>query len=145
MNLTERVQTRKAIEYHSGTADVEGIVIDTAGFGGARFTFTAAEVASGGTNSMKVQQGDLANGGGMNDLIGTSITIEDDDDDEIFQTDIIKSLKRYLRLVLDKDTANVLAGSAVCDLYDPDNMAVAGSITDEITVETHISPIEGTA
>ena len=145
MNLSTRTQTRVGLAYDSGTADRTGAIMDMSGWSGILITAVVAAVGGGATYSIKAQQDTASGGGSMADLLGTGITIADDDDDQIFQIDIYKPLERYVRVYVDKDTSNTCAESVIYTLYGPTDMATAGSITDEITLETHISPIEGTA
>ncbi len=79
------------------------------------------------------------------DLAGTAIAIADDDDNQIFILDIVKPRERYVRVVVDKDTTNACAESAIYVGYGPRVMPVALTLTDEVTYEKHVSPAEGTA
>ena len=144
-NFLTRVQKRLALAYASGNADRTGAIMDMSGSNGITATVTMAAIAGGAVTTFKMQQGDLANGSDMSDLLGSGISIADDDDDQVFVSEIFKPTKRYVRMFMDKDGANNTAESAVYDLYGAQVMSVAGDVTDEVTVEIHISPAEGTA
>jgi hypothetical protein len=138
-------QVRKALAYASGTADRNGIVIDTAGAEEVTFIVTFATIAAGAVTSVKVQQGAASNMSDAADLEGTGISVAADDDDQVFMIDIVKPLERYLRVVIDKDASNATAESAVAVLSGRRKKPCDNNITDETTSEIHISPAEGTA
>lgn len=145
MNLSKDVKFTKALAYASGTADRNGDVLDMAGYEGVLMLVTFATIATGGTNSIKAQQGALANGNDMADLTGTKIVVADDDDDQIFFIDLYKPEERYVRLVVDKDASNACAESAVYIQYNGRSRPVVNNVTNLVTGEIHVTPIEGTA
>ena len=141
----EELSIRKALAYDSGTADRTGIVIDTAGFEFALFVVQFAAIATSCTTKVKVQQDAAVGMGGAADLLGTGITVADDDDNQLFAIAIVKPRERYLRVYVDKDTSNASGESAIVILGNGRTEDALASITDEITVEKHVSPAEGTA
>jgi hypothetical protein len=145
MNLTKSVKISDALDYASGTVDRNGETLDMQGFEGVAMIVKTATIASGATTSIKAQQGDESDLSDAEDLEDTGITIEDDDDDEIFVIDLYKPEKRYVRLVIDKDGANACAESAVYAKYQGRVRPEDNNVTDEITTELNISPDEGTA
>ena len=140
-------QTRKALAYlgTAASADRNGDIIDMAGYEDAKFIVTAHSVASGAVTSIKVQQGAASNMSDAADLAGTSISIADDDDGEVFVIAITKPKERYLRLVVDKDASNNTDESATVELSGARTLPALENVTDEVTVEVHTSPSEGTA
>jgi hypothetical protein len=139
------LQIRKALAYASGTADRTGAIIDMANYEWIMAIVTLATIATGGTNSIKWQQDDAVAGGTMADLLGTAMTVADNDDDQVFATLLIKPRKRYVRIYIDKDTSNACAESVVYVLGGKRTLPALAAITDELTVERHESPAEGTA
>lgn len=139
------IQIRKALAYASGTADRNGAIIDMAGYEWIMAVVTFATIATGGTNSIKWQQDTDAAGGTMADLLGTGITVADNDDDQVFASLLIKPRERYVRIVVDKDASNACAESAIYILGGKRSLPALANITDELTVETNESPAEGTA
>lgn len=139
------IQIRKALAYASGTADRTGEIIDMANYEWIMAVVTFATIAAGGTNSIKWQQGAAALMGDAADLAGTGITVADDDDDQVFASLLIKPRERYVRLYVDKDTSNACAESAIYILGGKRTLPALANITDELTVERHESPAEGTA
>jgi hypothetical protein len=145
MNLTKSVKILNALDYASETADRNGETLDMQGFEGVAMIVKTATIAAGATTSIKAQQGDESNLSDAEDLEGSAITIEDDDDDEIFVIDLYKPEKRYVRLVVDKDGSNACAESAVYAQYEGRVRPEDNNVADEITTELNISPDEGTA
>lgn len=139
------LQIRKALAYASGTADRTGAIIDMAGFDWILAVVSCAAVHADATYSIKMQQGAAAAMGDAADLAGTGITIAGDDDDQVFGILLIKPRERYVRLYVDKDTTNACAESAIYILGGGRSLPALANVTDELTVEVHESPAEGTA
>ena len=145
LNASSELVIRTALDYVSGTADRNGETFDTAGLEGVLMVVKVAAVAAGGANSIKAQQGAASNLSDAADLAGTAITIADDDDNQIFIIDLYRPRERYVRVVVDKDTTNACAESAIYIGYGPRVMPATLTLADEVTYEKHISPAEGTA
>ena len=129
------------INYALGSSNRDGIDIDTRGYSGVCIIVKFAAIVSGAVTSIKAQHGDTT-GGGYSDIAGTSQTIADTKDDEIFYIDIKKPQKRYVRLVVSKATQNA-AESAVAVLY---GSASKPSTNDaDVNGEEWVSPASGTA
>jgi len=129
------------LDYASGTADRNSASVDMAGKEWVLFIAKFATVAAGAVTSVKLQQS--ADDSSFADLAGTGITVAADDDNQSFAIALYRPSDRYVRLVVDKDAANATAETAIA-ISDPAGVGLA-SITDEITVEMHYSPAEGTA
>ncbi|MEI6724610.1 MAG: hypothetical protein WCN81_00130 [Actinomycetes bacterium] len=136
-----------ALDYASGTADRTGAIIDMAGWTGVLMIVKFATIAASAVTSIKAQQDTDVAGGTMADLLGTGITVADDDDNQIFCLNLVKPEKRYVRLYVDKDAAHAAAESAYYILYGPHGIAepTLANVTDAFTLETHTTPAEGTA
>lgn len=139
------IQIRKGLAYASGTADREGAIIDMANFEWIIAIVTCAAVHNDATYSVKWQQDTDAAGGTMADLLGTGMTIAGTKDDQLFVTALIKPRERYVRLYVDKDTSNACAESVLYILGGGRTLPKLVDVTDEVTVEVHESPAEGTA
>lgn len=140
----ESVQVRKALDYASGSADRAGDAIDMSGFEWCLFVTHVHTVAAGATTSVKVSQA-TTSGGSYADLEGTGISIADDDDGQVFAILIVKPREQFLKINMDKDASNNVAESAVAILGCGRTDQALKNITDELTVEVHVSPAEGTA
>jgi len=141
MTLGQNTKITEALAYASGTADREGAIIDMAGFEGVLILVHSAAIATGATYKIKAQQGAAAALTDAADLAGTGITIADTEDDTVHWIDV-KPVERYVRLVVDKDTVNICAESAVYIQYGPQGIQTPIAST---VGETHHLPAEGTA
>ena len=142
MSRMEDIKVQDILDYASGTADRNSASVDCVGMEWVIFICKFAAVAAGATTSIKLQQS--ADNSSFADLTGTGITVAADDDNQSFAIAIRRPLDRYLRLVVDKDAANATAETAIA-ISDPTPRPSFASVTDEITIEKHYSPAEGTA
>lgn len=140
----EDIQVRQALVYASGTADRAGTAIDMAGYDWCLFVVNFGTIAASGVNSIKVSQCDTS-GGTYADLAGTSISVAADDDSQLFAVGIVKPLEQFLKINIDKDATNACAESAIAILGRGRSPQSLANITDELTMEVHVSPAEGTA
>lgn len=145
MNASSNLKVVTALSYASGSADRNGAILDMKGFESVMIIAIMAAIAGSAATVMKAQQDTAVGGGTMADLLGTGITIADDDDDQIFIIDLVKPLERYVRVVFDKNGAQASAESVIYVQYDADNRPITQTVTDLVTYERHISPAEGTA
>lgn len=139
--LLNKIAIKKAVSYTSAAAsNVNGDVIDTANAESALFVVRFGTAAA--NNTVKVQQGALADGSDMADLEGSQVSVGASD--EIVAVEIVKPRERYLRVVVLRGTSSTIeAGFALVGglrLMPADN-AEAGTIASEKL----ISPPEGTA
>jgi hypothetical protein len=124
MNLTPSVRTVRVMNaVAAGTTDQESTAVDTAGFEGCRFVAALGSITSGAVTSMRVEQS--ADGStGWAALAGASVTIADDDDNELAIIDVRAPRQRYLRAVIDRGTQNAVIDGVVAELYGPRTQAV---------------------
>jgi hypothetical protein len=150
-NLSDRVKTVRlrpdgsGYTVAAGSAAVSSDIIDTAGYRGVRFVEGFGAIVSGAATSLKVQQNTVNSGTGMADLAGSSITVADDDDNQIAVTDILHPTERYLRVVTSRATQNATIDFLIAELYDPYELPADTSDAIVVATEKHISPTEGTA
>ena len=112
------------------------------GWDGVFFFFSPASVVAGAATAMHIEQS--ADDSSFADLTGTGITIEDDDDAETFGVDVYQPGDRYLRMVVTRATQASVLGEMYALRYRGKEGVITQSVTDEITVEAHVSPAEGT-
>ena len=95
--------------------------------------------------SLKVQQGDLADGSDMADLEGSLHTaLADADGNKCLVTDVFRPQKRYVRPVVTRGTANAVIDGVIALQYSARTEPVANDATVK-SIKTIISPEEGTA
>lgn len=124
----------------AATSAITGSTIDTLGFNGVLFIVQTGTVTANAVTSFKVEHSDNADMSANADIFGTSQTINDDDDNKVFYLDIRKPVKRFLRLLISRGTANA-AVAATALVYGPND----APFTQTATGETHASPASGTA
>lgn len=139
--LSQNVKITSALDYASGTADREGAALDMQGWDGVLMIVKTAAIATGATYKIKAQQG--ATSTPATDIEGTSQTIADDDDNEIYFIDLYQPRERYVRLLVDKDTTNACAESAIYIQYK--GKSLPSTHAAGVTGELHVSPAAGTA
>lgn len=144
-DLLKRLGLLKALDYASGTATRNGAVCDMQGYDGVIMICLLATIAAGAVSSLKAQQDTAVGMGTAADLLGTGIAIADDDDDQIVAIDLYRPRERYVRAVVVKDASNACAETVLYLRYKGRKLPKALSVTDLVTAELHVSPIEGTA
>lgn len=126
----------------AATTDLTSEAVDMSGFEAAQFIVGFGAITTGAVTSTKVQQCDTS-GGSYADLAGTAQTVADDDDNQIFVSDIIHPTERYLKHVVDRGTQNAVVDFLIVIQYGASKVPVTQPST--TTAETHVSPAEGTA
>jgi hypothetical protein len=130
----------------SASTDIEGVSLDTAGFSDMTCIVAMGPITAGAVTTVKLQ-GSADSAGSPDDwtdLTGTSQTVADDDDNQVFLLSIHRPAKRYVRLYVDRASQVATVGSAV--------YVQTGARTRPVTHGTNVnaaeefaSPAEGTA
>lgn len=128
----------------AGTTDINGATLDMAGFEGVLMVVTMGAITGSAVTSIKAQQGAASNLSDAADLLGSSQTIADTDDDKVFYINLHRPAERYVRLVVDRGTQNAVVASAEYFQYGAKTLPVASHGTG-VAGEQHVSPAEGTA
>lgn len=135
----------EALPYASGTADRTGAILDMAQFRGVFAVVHFLAIAGSAVTTLKWQQDTDEAGSTMADLLGTGISVADDDDGQIFILDLYEPVERYVRLYVDKNAAQASAESAIYYQYGARIRPTTVAVADLVTYERHVSPAEGTA
>jgi len=101
----------------AGTSDVNGAAADLTGYNCAVLLVDMGAIAATAVTSIKVQESD--DDRNWTDVADSSVTIADDDDNETFIWEHTHPLKRYIRMVLDRGTANAAVNQAIWLLGKP--------------------------
>lgn len=143
------------LTYASANSDRTSSVIDTKGYDAFCVLVHFGTIATGAATNIYLTHADAASNATTltsgADVTGTSQTIADDDDNQVKYIDVVKPVKRFYQLVVNKDATNATAESAVAILYrnssDTPSTHATGSGTSEGSAlaegETHISPATG--
>lgn len=125
----------------AGTTDINATSVDMANFESVTFIVPIGTIVTGAVTSIKAQGS--SDNSSFSDLVGTSQTIADTDDDKTFYITINKPTYRYVRAVVDRGTQNATVGGIVAVQTDPRTVPTTHGTS--VSGETHISPAAGTA
>jgi len=142
MNLGRHIKILNALDYASGTASRNGAEVDMQDWDGVIAVVKLATIAASAVGDIHWEQDTATGMGSAADLTGTAIAIGEDDDDEIYVSELYRPLERFVRIVVTKDASNAQAESAVYILYKGDKLPVADMGAD--AYELNVSPAEGT-
>jgi hypothetical protein len=129
----------------AGTTAVESDVVDVAGYEGVMFVIALGAIVSGAVTSAKAQQGAASDLSDAADLLGTSVTIADTDDNKLVYLDVNQPRERYVRCLVSRATQNATVDGITAILY---GARVVPTTHDSATVaggEAHVAVAEGTA
>jgi hypothetical protein len=128
----------------AGTSAINGATLDMAGWEGVLIIVTFGAIVTGAATSIKAQQGQASGMGDAADLLGSSQTIADTDDDKTFYIDIKSPRERYVRAVVSRATQNATVGSITYIQYGGRTAPVAAHGT-SVSGEAFVGVAEGTA
>ena len=128
----------------AGTTDLTSEAIDTQGFENVKIYIGFGAITAGAVTSVKVQQCDTS-GGTYADLEGTSITVADDDDNQMTLHEIVRPRERFLKTVIDRGTQNAVVDFEVVVLTNARKQPSTDDSATVVSREVHASPAEGTA
>lgn len=137
--------TRVMTAQSAGTSNVNGNAVDMAGWDGVAFIATFGTITAGAVTSVKAQQAQNSNVSDAADLIGTGITVADDDDNQAAIIDIYRPQERYVRPVVVRGTQNAVIDGVLAIQYKGRVSPVTHDSATVISAEYHDSPVEGTA
>ena len=125
----------------AATSDINGVTLDMQGFESVLMIVTFGVITGSAVTTIKAQQDSASGMGSAADLLGTSQTIADTDDEKTFYIHLVKPQERYVRLVVPRATQNAASATYI------QTGAKKAPTTHGTNVagETHTSPIEGTA
>ena len=128
MNLSTRSKLTRVIDATAaGTTDINGTTIDMVGFRGVMFSVGFGTITQTAVTSIKVQTS--SDNSTFNDVLGTAVTVADSDDTSVAWIDIAAPLERYLRVVVDRGTANAVIDFGMAQQYDPVEMPTTHDTT----------------
>lgn len=145
--ILERIRVDRVLNaVAAGTTDQNGGTIDLSadnGYRGCLFMVAFGTLTATQVTSIKAQES--ADDSTWTDLAGTkSIELADTDGNKVLLLDVYRPNKRYIRVVVDRGTANAVIDGAWALLYE-NNLEGTAQSTDVAGSEVHISPAAGTA
>lgn len=145
MNLTNSFRSQlciNATEGAAGTSDINGDAVDMRDFDGCLIHVTFGAITSTAVTSIHVEGSDDGSTG-WTDLTGTNQTVADDDDNQIFEVVLVDPAYAYVRVVVDRGTANAVVASAVATCFHP-HTAPISTHADVGGSEVHVGVGAGT-
>jgi hypothetical protein len=142
--LSQQVKISVGLAYGTGTTDREGAILDMQGWDGVLVVCQLGTIASGAVTSIKMQQGANSSLTDAADLAGTAVAIADDDDGEVKFIDLYQPRERYVRCLVDKDTAACAETVTYIQYRSRAPLPVSAHGTG-VAGEAHLAPAEGTA
>lgn len=130
----------------AATTDVTSDEVNMANYEGCKFYTLFGAITGGAVTSVKIQQSDddgVADA--YSDLEGTSITVADDDDNQVVIHDIFRPTKPYLRVIVDRGTQNAVVDGIFAVRYGARDLPTTDDSATVVARECHASPAEGTA
>ena len=147
MNLANNISAiRISNAAAAATTDITSSAVDMQGFEGCIFIVTMGAITSGAVTSVKLQQS--SDDGGSDayaDLEETSVTVADDDDNQVVIVDIKFPRERYLKCIVDRGTQNAVVDGIVALRYGSREQPATNDSSTVVSREVHCSPAEGTA
>ena len=134
--------TRVSNAVAAGTSDINSSSVDMQDFEACAFVVAFGAITATAVTSIHVETS--SDNSTWNDVTGTSVTVADDDDNQLFYLDIVRPLEQYLRCVVDRGTANAVVDGIIAIQYGNRVGAVTHDATTVGGGEIHLSPSEGT-
>lgn len=130
----------------AGQTTITSDEVDTANCEGVLFIVKFGAIDGSAVTSVKIRQDTVTGMGTAADLLATSVTVIDSDDNKIVLIDVYKPRERFLDLQVLRATQDSVVESILAIRYqlrktppsDHATVVAAGS-------EIHVSPAEGTA
>lgn len=142
-NMTKITRAMNAVA--AGTTDQNGGVIDMQNFEGVMFIAAFGTLTATQVTQIKAQQGKQSDGSDMADLAATLVgPLADADGNKMLVADVFRPRERYVRLVIDRGTADAVIDGVIAIQYGPRKMPTTHAASVAAS-ESHTSPAEGTA
>lgn len=123
---------------------INGAGLNMAGYDGVLVVVPVGTIVTAAVTSIKMQQSsDDAASDAYSDILGTSQTIADSDDDKMFYIDLKRPTKQYVRVVVSRATQNATIGGITYIQYRP--RTKSPSHGSNVSGEQHTDKEEGTA
>lgn len=129
----------------AGVTDQNGTSVDTLGYEGVAFVAAFGALTAGAVTSLKAQQSsDNGVADAFADLKGTGVPLPDSGSNKVLILDVFRPRERYVRPVIDRETANAAIDGVYAILYGAAEEPVEHDASVQAS-ELHVSPAEGVA
>jgi len=140
-NKLQRVSNAVA----AGVTTINSTAIDSRGFDSVTFFVAMGAIVAGAATSCKLQGGEQSDGSDAVDLLGTSLTIADTDDDKLLALELNQPTFRYVRCVVLRATQNSTIDGIVALLGNPKTLPPPHDAATVLGSEIHVAPGAGIA
>lgn len=130
----------------AGTSVQTSSVIDMAGYDGVKINTAFGAITTGAVTSVKLQQSsDDGAADAYSDLEGSSVTVADDDDNQVVIHDLYRPQKRYVKVVVTRGTQNAVIDGITAMRYGARKHPTTDDSATIVSRKLLASPDEGTA
>lgn len=129
----------------AGQTTLTSDYVDTQGYDGVVFITSFGTITAGGAQSVKIRQATASNGSDGADLEGSSVTVADDDDNQIVVHDVYRPRERYVAALALRATQDSVVNGIYAILYRGSKAPTTDDSATVVAKRTLISPAEGTA
>ena len=128
----------------AGTTARNSSAVDMQGWEGVLFIALFGALTATQVTAIKAQQA-TSSGGAFSDLAGTKVgPLADADDNKALVLDVKRPRERYVRCVVDRDTADAVIDGVIAIQYGARKVPAAHGAT-VAAAESHTSPAAGAA
>ncbi len=144
--LARHKLTRVMNAVAAGTTDQNSSSVNMAGFEEVTFIAAFGVITGSAVTSIRVQtSSDDGSSDSWTDILGSDITVADDDDNQIVAVTIRKPLEQYLRCTVKRATQNAVIDGVIAIQSGAGTRATTHDSSSVVGTEIHVSPAEGTA
>jgi len=148
MNLSNNVKLiRHSNAVAAGTTTITpSSGVDTKGFGGCLFLADFGAIVATAVTSVEVHQSkDDGASDAYTALLSSKVSLADTDDNKSVWLDVTIPHERYLKLIVNRGTANSTLDGITAILYDPTSAPTTHDAATVAGGKLLVSPAEGTA
>ncbi len=141
-NITKAAKiTRVMNAVAAGVTEQNSTSVDMKGFESVTFILTMGAITAGAATSVEIETS--SDNSVFDELLGSGITIADDDDNQAFVLEVVRPQERYVRCTVHRATQNSAIDSIVALQTAPAVAPVTQPAT--TTIKLLASPAEGAA
>lgn len=147
MHLKDIVEVRRVLNAQAaGSTDITSATpVDLKGYDGVMFVALFGALTANQVTSLRGQQSsDNGSSDDFSDIEGSKVgPLSDDDDNDMLVLDVFRPAKRYVKPVIDRETANAVVDGVIALLYRAREVPVTqgASVIDAVGL---VTPAEGT-
>lgn len=130
----------------AGTSAQTSSVIDTRGYDGVKIYSAFGAITAGAVTSVKLQQSsDDGSADAYSDIEGSSVTVADDDDNQVVIHDLHRPQKPYIKVVISRAAQNAVIDGVTAIRYSARKLPTSDDSATIVSRKLLVSPAEGTA